>query len=274
MVASLFKLDEGAEFKEVETMKQLLWRAGCHSAWISCAAIALVLTIVGTASLSEAFQPDHRGIGTDPYYANGPGTNLETYAKLFGGATFAGRFRNLEATGGATNLSAHSLALTSSFLYGMKLGVFPWRWVGLEVEAFDTSTHTKQQAETFTLPAGTTTTRTLPGIDQHVTVLAFNTIVRYPGSQFQPYIGIGPGLFFMRAERGADSASDRTVGLNAMAGLNVRITKHLGIFAEYKYDWAKPHFDNLYNLGAPNGHVGFRGVYSNNAIVVGVGWHF
>ena len=255
-------------------MKQLLRRAECHSAWTNCAAVAVMMTIVGTASLSQAFQPDHRGIGTDPYYANGPGTNLETYAKLFGGATFAGRFRNLEATGGATHLSEDSLALSSSFLYGMKLGVFPWRWVGLEVEAFNTSTHTKQQAETFTLPARTLTSRILPGIDQRVTVLAFNTIVRYPGKQYQPYIGIGPGLFFMRSELGAEDASSRTVGLNAMAGLNVRVTKHLGLFAEYKYDRARPHFDNLYDLRAPNGHVGFKGVYSNNAIVAGVGWHF
>ena len=255
-------------------MKQLIRRAGCHSAWIGRAAIAVVVTIVGTAGLSQAYQPDHRGIGTDPYYANGPGTDLETYAKLFVGGTFASRFRNLEATGGATNLSANSLALTSSFMYGMKLGVFPWRWVGLEVEAFNTNPHTKQQAETFTLPAGTTTSRILPGIHQRVTVLAFNTIVRYPGKQYQPYIGIGPGLFFMHSELGAESASNTTVGLNAMAGLNVRVTKHLGIFAEYKYDWARPHFDNLFDLGRPNGHVGFKGIYSNNAIVVGAGWHF
>jgi len=255
-------------------MKQLLRRAGCHAAWIGGTAIAVVVTIVGTASLSQAFQPDHRGIGTDPYYAKGPGTDLETYVKVFGGVTFAGSFHNLEATGGATHLSEDSLALTSSFLYGMKLGVFPWRWVGLEVEAFNTSTHTKQQAETFTLPGGTTTSRTLPGIDQNVTVLAFNTIVRYPGKQYQPYVGIGPGFFFMNSELGTASVSNTTVGLNAMAGLNFRVTEHLGVFAEYKYDWAKPHFDNLYDLGRPNGHVGFKGVYSNNAIVVGVGWHF
>jgi len=157
----------------------------------------------------------------------------------------------------------------------MKLGVFPWRWVGLEVEAFNTNTHTKQQVETFNLPVGFGSVRkTLPGIDERVTVLAFNAIVRYPGSQFQPYIGVGPGLFFMRSKLGTASVSDTTVGLNAMAGLNVRIGKHLGIFAEYKYDWARPHFENLYDLGVPNGNIGFKGIYSNNAIVAGVGWHF
>jgi len=256
-------------------MKQLVRRAGCHSAWIGRAAIAVVVTIVGTASLSQAFQPDHRGIGTDPYYANGPGTNLETYAKVFGGGTFAGRFRDLEVTGAGRGLSQNNLALTSSFLYGMKLGVFPWRWVGLEVEAFNSTPHSKQQVETFNLPVGFGSVRkTLPGIDERVTVLAFNAIVRYPGHQFQPYIGVGPGLFFMRSKLGTASVSDTTVGLNAMAGLNVRIGKHLGIFAEYKYDWAKPHFENLYDLGVPNGNIGFKGIYSNNAIVAGVGWHF
>jgi len=255
-------------------MKQLIRRTGCHSAWIGRAAIAVVLTIVGTAGLSQAYQPDHRGIGTDPYYANGPGTNLETYAKVFGGVAFAGRFRNIEATGVANGLSANTLPLTSSFLYGMKLGVFPWQWVGLEVEAFNTSTHTKQQTEVLTGPSGFSTSATLAGIAERVTVLAFNVIARYPGKQFQPYIGVGPGLFFMRSRLGTESVSDATVGINAMAGLNVRITEHLGLFGEYKYDWAKPHFENLYDLGRPNGHIGFKGIYSNNAIVVGAGWHF
>ena len=255
-------------------MKQLIWRTGCHSAWIGCAAIAVLMTIVSTAGLSQAYQPDHRGIGTDPYYANGPGTNLETYAKLFVGGTFAGRFRNIEATGAADGLSANNLPLTSSFLYGVKLGVFPWRWVGLEVEAFNTSTHTKQQAETLSGPGGFSTSASLSGIQERITVLAVNAIVRYTGNRFQPYIGVGPGLFFMRSRLGTESVSDATVGVNAMAGLNVRVTEHLGVFGEYKYDWARPHFENLYDLGSPNGHIGFKGIYTNNAIVVGVGWHF
>ncbi|HEY3197847.1 MAG TPA: outer membrane beta-barrel protein [Nitrospirales bacterium] len=219
--------------------------------------------LLGTAAISAAAQTQ-----IDPYHVTGNTVDLETYAKLFGGATFDGRLRNLQFTGPSAGISASPLALKSSLLYGIKLGVFPWRWVGMEVEAFHSTPHTKQQTAIIR-QAGTSISGTVAGIDQRVTVLAFNAIVRYPGRILQPYIGIGPALFFARVKDSTGSDSDTTVGFNAQAGLNVRLGQRFGVFGEYKYDWAQ------FTYGSGNSvQLGLKGVYSNNALVAGVSWYF
>ena len=252
-------------------MRQIVCRGTCYSAWIGGAAVA-VLIIVGSASLSHALQPNRRGIGTDPYSANGTSTNLESYAKLYLGATFAGRFDNIVGTSSATGFSESRLGVTSSALYGGKLGVFPWRWFGFEVEAFSSTPHTKAQAETFSNRLGSAT-GAIPGTSDRVTVLAFNTIVRYPGQLLQPYVGIGPGIFFVTAKN-ESSNSDTALGLNVLAGLNVRIADQLGVFIEYKYDRARLNFDHVATVASPIFNVGLEGTYHSSAIVVGVGYHF
>ena len=176
-------------------------------------------------------------------------------------------------TGGANQISPSRLGLTSSVLYGIKFGVFPWRPLGLEVEAFNSTPHSKQQNVTFTAPGASVST-SVPGIHNRITVLAFNAILRYPGSWLQPYIGMGPALFFARAKNAGVSASDTTVGFNAQACLNVRLGQRWGVFGEYKYNWAKFQFDDIATVPAPIGKVVLNGIYSNNALVAGVSWYF
>jgi ribosome-associated translation inhibitor RaiA len=64
------------------------------------------------------------------------------------------------------------------------------------------------------------------------------------------------------------------VGLNVLAGLNVRVTENLGAFIEYKYDKATLHFDRVITVAQPIGSVSLESPYHNSAIVVGLGWHF
>jgi opacity protein-like surface antigen len=224
--------------------------------------------LLGSAAISHA-----QYSGLDPYYVKGNTADLETYARLFGGVTFDGRFRNLEGIGGVSGVSINKVGLTSTVLYGGKLGVFPWRPLGLEVEAFTSTPHSKQQQGiTFTAPGASVST-TLPGLHNRVTVLAFNLIGRYPGKRFQPYIGMGPAIFFASAKNGGATSSDTALGFNAQAGLNVRLGQRWGVFGEYKYNWARLHFDNIANL-PPINQIGLTGIYSNNAIVAGVSWYF
>jgi len=224
--------------------------------------------LLGSAAISAAAQSQF-----DQHSVTGNSDDLETYVKLFGGLTFDSKFRNIEGTQGATGVTAKSLSLKSSALYGIKLGVFPTQPVGLEVEAFNSTPHSKQQAVTVTGPGGSVS-GTLTGIDNRVTVLAFNIIGRYPGGVLQPYIGVGPALFFVRSIAAGRNASDTTIGFNAQAGLNVRFGRRWGVFGEYKYNWAKFRFDNIANFGAPVNEIGLKGIYSNNAIVAGVNWYF
>jgi opacity protein-like surface antigen len=216
------------------------------------------------------------GMAVDPYYLKDHTTNLESYVKVFGGVNYSPKIRGLDMRGGATGWSGQHLDLKSSALYGAKLGVFPWEWIGLEAELFNSVSLSKVQEQSFFSPTGSfcCVRATIPGIGVRATVLAFNAIIRYPGKLLQPYAGIGPGLFFMRGKGPFGSDSDTSLGLNALAGLNFRISEQFGVFAEYKYNRVKVQFDNLFDAGGVIGPVGFKGTYSSHALVVGLGWHF
>ena len=88
----------------------------------------------------------------------------ETYIAGFGGSTFGGKFSNVEGPGGG-NLGGN---LADAGVYGGKLGHFfgdRMNWLGVEMEAFNTTPHVEQQGP-------------LPGRHIRVTTLAFNLIGR------------------------------------------------------------------------------------------------
>ena len=93
----------------------------------------------------------------------------ETYIAGFGGSTFGGKLSNLEGPLGGNlggNLSDRDLA--DAGVYGGKLGHFfgdRMNWLGVEMEAFNTTPHVEQQGP-------------LPGRHFRVTTLAFNLIGR------------------------------------------------------------------------------------------------
>ena len=109
-------------------------------------------------------------------------------------------------------------------------------------------------------------TALVPGTSLNVLTWATNVVVRYPGKQFQPYVGAGLGVFFARAKFAGLSDSDNAVpGLNALAGLRYFPIDHLAIFAEYKYNRAAFEFPTA---------IGFEGDYSANHFLGGVAYHF
>ena len=99
--------------------------------------------------------------------------------------------------------TTHSdLDLQNSILYGGKLGYYfrSARWFGLETEVFNTTPHIKEQSHTFSNPsAPSSPSATLQGAHLRVLMWApLNIMLRYPKSRLQPYLGIGPGIFFAR----------------------------------------------------------------------------
>ena len=156
-------------------------------------------------------------------------------------------FDNVEGTGLASGINLGDIDLKDSGVYGAKVGYFMPRrlnWLGVEMEAFNTTPHLEQTAV-----AGTV----LPGAHLRVTTLAFNAIARakmmcerhddqhqaptvsddrtrrdttnstyryHDFCRLQPYAGVGLGVFFARASDATGSASDNGVpGLNALAGV-------------------------------------------------------
>ncbi len=162
----------------------------------------------------------------------------EGYIAFYGGVTVPQPFQDARGIGEITGLKLSNLDLARSAVYGAKLGMFqadPISWLGIETELFYTNPHIKQQDIVFT-PGGP---QNFAGAHVRVATWAVNWIARYPGERFQPYLGAGPGIFWGRiagtdAELG--TGSDTSLGLNALAGLRIFLTKQLAVFGEYKYN--------------------------------------
>ncbi len=152
--------------------------------------------------------------------------------------------------------------LKSSLVYGAKLGYYfdKLKYFGVETEAYTLTPHIKQQAVTINgTPAGT-----ISGAHLRVTTWAANLVYRYPGEVFQPYAGVGVGVFFARESDATGSQSSISQGLNVQAGLRVLVTKQVALFGEYKFNKARLNFKDS-DVSAQ---------YEASLFVFGVGYHF
>ena len=214
----------------------------------------------------------------------------ETYVAGFGGYTFGGKINNMEGTGFLSGLNRNDRDLADSGVYGGKVGHFfgnRMDWLGVEMEAFNSTPHVEQQG-------------LVPGSHFRVTTLAFNLIgrlklgcemktvrteprsrregIRYETQyerefcRLQPYAGVGLGVFFANLSTNGNSVSDNAVpGLNALAGLRFYFNERIALFGEYKYNYAV--FDAS-TSGPVGGAVGFKGDYQANHVVGGLSFHF
>jgi opacity protein-like surface antigen len=183
-------------------------------------------------------------------------------------------------------------SLKSSFLFGGKVGHFfsRYKWLGIEAEVFHTTPHIKQQQITLTSPTSVTFTPSgggppvsagnqfstdgqFPGAHFRVITLApLNFVFRYPGNRLQPYVAVGPGIFFGRISTavpsGPDSQSSTTIGLNTQAGLRYFMTRHVSMFGEWKYNYAR------FNFKENDNFFGVKSTYSMNHFAFGLAYHF
>jgi opacity protein-like surface antigen len=188
------------------------------------------------------------------------------------GVSIPNKFSNVEGVDSAAGLNISDLKLQNSFMYGAKLGYYfdRLKWLGVETEVYNTTPKSKQQNATVN---GTPVNL----IGQDIRVLTWSPIVvlvRYPGERFQPYAGVGMGLFFARVHDGQsdESSSDNgRVGLTTQLGLRFLVTKHLSIFGEWKYNRASFTFSDSTPTAATGG---LKGDYSANIFAFGLGWHF
>jgi opacity protein-like surface antigen len=217
-----------------------------------------------------------------------PNTYAESYiAGQFGVAlpSIAGGLESIDITTQFIPGTTHSdLELSNSFLYGAKVGHYfnAARWFGLEAEAFYTTPHIKHQVHTIANPSvpGPPSSAMLQGAHFRVlTVAPFNLMFRYHKTRLQPYIGVGPGIFFARiqgeglAPGSPESTSDNgRLGLNAKIGFEFYITRHLTAFGEWKYNYAPFSFKENVNL-FPFPY-GFDTTYRMHLVSFGIGYHF
>ena len=189
------------------------------------------------------------------------------------GVTIPNNFTNVEGTGPNAGFSFSDASLQNSFMYGAKLGYYfnSIKWLGVETEVFNTNPNVKQQNLNFS-GQGIAGSFVLPG--EHLRVLNWSpvtVVVRYQAGQFEPYAGVGMGLYFARLSSGGESSSDTNVGLNTQLGLRYKLNEHLALFGEWKYNRASLSFD----ASTPNGNAGgVKGDYSAHILAFGLGYHF
>jgi opacity protein-like surface antigen len=176
-----------------------------------------------------------------------------------------------------TQVGGSDLALQNSLMYGGKLGYYFDQVklgkfnLGIETEMFIATPHIKSQAVTIGSITGTQ-----PGLLNRVLTWApVVVLVRYQAGAFEPYAGVGLGLFFSnliaKNNLSANDISDtRThVGLNTQVGIRYRVNQNLSLFTEWKYNHA-----NIEHHGI--GGIPFSMSYDYNVHIVagGIGYHF
>jgi opacity protein-like surface antigen len=98
-----------------------------------------------------------------------------------------------------------------------------------------------------------------------------NLVMRYQIGAFEPYAGVGMGVFFSRFSMAGAGSSDATdVGFNTQLGLRYRVTNHFAVFCEWKLNYANLSHKDF--LGAPGFDASAD--YLTHHLAMGVGYHF
>jgi opacity protein-like surface antigen len=189
----------------------------------------------------------------------------ESYLEGFAGAAFTDE-KNLDTKLKLSGLPVSvvdgtfkSVDFNTSPVFGGKVGYFfdhPFLGgnFGLELEAYHSEPDVASQNVTFTgqaLGAPAEFKTTVQKADIDVTTVAFNLLYRlelyqsdnFPHGRFQPYAGIGFGLFIATlsttttpfdTNKRIDDTNVQPGG-QALAGARLFLTPHIALFAEYKF---------------------------------------
>ena len=193
--------------------------------------------------------------------------HAEWYVGAYGGITNPGAFSNTTLSSptlgsGVTNARINDLELKSSLVGGVKAGYFFDKrpWLGLETDLYTLKPDVKQQ----TIFGGTTTGRVfadnLPTTNLRLTTWAFDIVIRSPsmGDIFQPYGGMGYGLFIANSSAAGHSDTHVSPGFQLVAGARILMTPKWALFGEFKFNRATLRFGD------------FRGNYESQIFTIGI----
>ncbi len=231
---------------------------------IRLALLAAVLLCVGHLSGPAAYG--------ESYIGGQFGLTLPSIGKGFTDTDLTGSF--------VSGSTLSDQALKTSMLYGVKAGHYFKRlpWLGIEAEIYNTTPHIKQQSLTFSGPSGPVGSLNFPGLNLRVLTLApLNVTFRYHKTRLQPYVAVGPGIFFARIKDPSissdNSQSSTKLGINAQAGLRYYITRRVTVFGEAKYNHVRFNFPET--PPGPNFNLfGFESTYNMVHVSFGMNYHF
>jgi opacity protein-like surface antigen len=197
----------------------------------------------------------------------------EMYVAGQAGVNIPQSISNVAYSAGGVTVESNDRSMQNySPMYGGKAGYyfdslkFQNFNLGVETELFNSTLHIEQQNVTI----GGIDFGTQPGASLRVLTWApVNIVVRYQAGAFEPYAGVGVGVFFSRITSGTTSRSSEDVGLNTQLGLRYRVNPNISLFGEWKYNYANATYTNSLGPG-----VDLSANYSANIFAFGVGYHF
>lgn len=208
-----------------------------------------------------------------------PHVYAETYVAGQVGMTFPQALSSGTTTQhGIGDLDLSEQPLKNSLMLGAKIGHYFVKapWVGIETGLSFTNPHVKEGSLTLSGPGGSATIDGLSGLSHRMIIWDVATLMfRYSGKRLQPYVGIGPALFFARLSGPAapPGQSATTIGLNVEGGARYYMTRNWALFGEIQYHRARLGYtsndDN--DLADP---FGFRATYSALTFSLGVSYSF
>jgi outer membrane protein W len=167
--------------------------------------------------------------------------------------------------------------LNNSIMYGVKFVNYftSTPWLGVELESYMTTPNRPAQRLTLNAPGVSPITQQEPGATNRVIVVSPLLLARYQSGSFEPYAGIGPGLFFLHQDQKTPSGTDYSqnstrFGLNTQVGLRYRLTDHVSMFGEWKYNYARINLSGQADVN----HFGINAVVNLHHFVFGVAYHF
>jgi opacity protein-like surface antigen len=116
----------------------------------------------------------------------------------------------------------------------------------------------------------------LPEVDFRVTAVAPELLLRwpmlvstdFPHGQFQPYLTVGPALYIVDLEGFHPSKfhPKTSIGVTGGGGLAWQFTKHIGVFAEYRYTNTRPSLES--------GDIVFKTHLSTHHLLGGISFRY
>jgi opacity protein-like surface antigen len=195
----------------------------------------------------------------------------EWYIGAYGGLATPGAFSNATLSsatlgGGVTEARINDLELKTTLTGGIKAGYFfvTRPWLGIETDVYTLKPEVKQQVIVGGTSSRTVFADNLPAIPLRLTTWAFNIIIRSPsiGDIFQPYGGMGYGLFFASSSKDGISNSHISPGFQLVAGARILLSPRWAIFGEFKFNRATIRFSYI------------RGNYDSQMFAAGVMMQF
>jgi opacity protein-like surface antigen len=198
-----------------------------------------------------------------------PTAQAEWYIGGYGGIANPGAFSNVTASGstlggGVSEVRLNDLELKSTLVGGAKVGYFFDKapWLGLETDVYTLKPTVKGQTVLGGTSSGRVFADYIGPIPLQLTTLAVDIIIRSPSISevFQPYGGMGYGLFFATSSQDGISNTQISPGFNLIAGARYALSPRWAFFGEFKFNRATIRFSDI------------RGNYDSQLFVFGFMW--